>query len=322
MCLNNDTMVLTKKQKIANTKYYEAHKGEILAKQKIYNKKNNKRINKRKKEYREIHREEALALGKIYRSTDKYKQERKEYTQSKKGKESKQKSDKKYRTKNSKKIRECAIKYYEDNKVDILKSHKEYYENNKEAIQNTMKKYYEENKESINIYNKKYRQDNYLILQIVAFKYRKRNSESLKIWHKDNYNKKRTKDCIICSKKCVNLFCSKKCLGKYYSGSNNNMWNGGISHLPYDINWTEKFKEMIRFRDNYCCVNCFQHQDVFNSKLSIHHIDGIKTNTFKENCVSLCKTCHGVVEAGVRSKNIKFNNILYNKFKIITLPQQ
>ncbi len=77
-----------------------------------------------------------------------------------------------------------------------------------------------------------------------------------------------------------------------YSGENHPNWQNGKSFEPYTIDFNEKFKEMIRERDNYCCVSCNKSQEECKEKLSVHHIDYIKINSFPQNCVSLCRNCH------------------------------
>ena len=72
-------------------------------------------------------------------------------------------------------------------------------------------------------------------------------------------------------------------------------WQGGKSFEPYPIDWTDRFREAIRKRDNYVCQLCGIHQDElkgFNRKLDIHHIDYDKDNLNLNNLISLCRNCH------------------------------
>ena len=72
-------------------------------------------------------------------------------------------------------------------------------------------------------------------------------------------------------------------------------WQGGKSFEPYPIDWTDRFRETIRKRDNYVCQLCGIHQDElkgFNRKLDIHHIDYDKDNLNLNNFISLCRNCH------------------------------
>ncbi len=73
-------------------------------------------------------------------------------------------------------------------------------------------------------------------------------------------------------------------------------WKEFTSYKPYTFDFSRKFKEMIKERDNYSCVVCNLFEDdcviLYKKKLNIHHIDYDKKNTFPQNCVSLCVKCH------------------------------
>lgn len=69
-------------------------------------------------------------------------------------------------------------------------------------------------------------------------------------------------------------------------------WDGFKSYEPYTSEFNETFKESIRARDNYKCIECGLTQEEHKIKLHVHHIDYIKENTFKENCCTLCWKCH------------------------------
>jgi len=60
----------------------------------------------------------------------------------------------------------------------------------------------------------------------------------------------------------------------------------------YSEEWSNKFREFIRRRDNYMCAVCFTTQEEYGRKLSVHHIDYDKQNTTEENCITLCTSCH------------------------------
>lgn len=87
--------------------------------------------------------------------------------------------------------------------------------------------------------------------------------------------------------------------GKSFSGKLHPQWKGGISFEPYTIDFNDKFKEFIRERDNYTCKLCniFEEDNlkIHNHKLSIHHVDYIKLNTFPQNCIALCIRCNALV---------------------------
>jgi len=69
---------------------------------------------------------------------------------------------------------------------------------------------------------------------------------------------------------------------------NNSNWRGGLSFEPYTPKFNEEFKQSIRERDNYTCGICWL------PGKSVHHINYVKKDTNLENCIILCKSCHGV----------------------------
>ena len=75
-------------------------------------------------------------------------------------------------------------------------------------------------------------------------------------------------------------------------GENHPAWQGGISYEPYGLEFHNRFKELIRERDNNCCLICNILGEELKEKLSIHHMDYNKKNSFPQNCVSLCRCCH------------------------------
>ena len=66
-----------------------------------------------------------------------------------------------------------------------------------------------------------------------------------------------------------------------------------ISSGEYPSTFNEIFKQIIRGRDSKVCAIC-RLPEQNGDRLSVHHIDYIKENTTLENCVALCKSCHGV----------------------------
>ena len=69
-------------------------------------------------------------------------------------------------------------------------------------------------------------------------------------------------------------------------GSNNPNWKGGLSCLPYSVDWTLTLKKSIRERDHYICRVCLK------NGFHIHHIDYNKKNSNPNNLITLCKSCH------------------------------
>jgi len=76
-------------------------------------------------------------------------------------------------------------------------------------------------------------------------------------------------------------------------GKDNWAWKGGKSFEPYDKTFNLKFKKEIRKRDNQICTLCNIHREKLNEALTVHHINYDKFLSIKENCVSLCRKCHG-----------------------------
>jgi hypothetical protein len=94
-------------------------------------------------------------------------------------------------------------------------------------------------------------------------------------------------------------------------------WLGGISFEPYDKNFDENFCKLIRQRDG-CCLICNKLNEnelrEIGQSLCVHHLDYNKKNTCKENCLSLCNSCHCKTNYN-RSSWIKFfQTILSDKY--------
>ena len=128
---------------------------------------------------------------------------------------------------------------------------------------------------------------------------------------KDSYKKSKKEICILCGKPARRKYCSKKCMGIGIEGKGNTFYNGG-NREGYPITWTKRFKRYIRERDKFTCMKCGIRQIELSEALDVHHIDGIKKNTTKQNCISFCKICHGIIETRTK-KEKKRNIILYHK---------
>ena len=92
-------------------------------------------------------------------------------------------------------------------------------------------------------------------------------------------------------------------------------WTTFISCEPYDQRWNNKFKRMIRRRDNHICMLCGVHQEKLNYALSIHHINYDKKLTIPENCVSLCKKCHSFTQKNRENWKIRFQEMLAKHYE-------
>lgn len=71
---------------------------------------------------------------------------------------------------------------------------------------------------------------------------------------------------------------------------NNPNWKGGLSFLPYPIEFNDNLKKRIKERDKFKCKNpeCKCESNI----LSIHHIDYDKSNCSELNLITLCSKCH------------------------------
>ena len=69
-------------------------------------------------------------------------------------------------------------------------------------------------------------------------------------------------------------------------------WKEFIHFKPYTPDFNESFKDKIRKRDNNKCIICDKSEEELKRKLDIHHIDYNKLNSFPQNCISLCNSCH------------------------------
>lgn len=85
-------------------------------------------------------------------------------------------------------------------------------------------------------------------------------------------------------------------LGRF-RGEKGPNWQGGISSLPYGVDWTVWLRLEIKNRDGNGCKICQS-----TTKLDVHHIDFDKQNNRPENLITLCKRDHGKANRGVISK--------------------
>lgn len=76
----------------------------------------------------------------------------------------------------------------------------------------------------------------------------------------------------------------------------NPAWLGGKSFEPYSPEFNKEFKNIVRLRDNFCCLNCGLSEQkqvvLIGKKLTVHHMDYNKKNTCLINCCTLCSRCN------------------------------
>lgn len=166
-------------------------------------------------------------------------------------------------------------------------------------------------------------------------KIRERETERLKKWQQ--YRQDKTWGELYGEERANEMkeSCSLRCKGKTYeeimldknkvevrikkasirmTGEGNHQWLDGKSFEPYGLDFNDKFKEAIRARDNYCCVICNKMQEELNRKLDIHHIDYIKTNSFPQNCVSLCRRHHAETNVNRNAWIVYFQKLLSERY--------
>jgi len=68
-------------------------------------------------------------------------------------------------------------------------------------------------------------------------------------------------------------------------------WQGGISCEPYCQDWTRAYKEYIKERDGYKCLNPYCNSKNPND-LTVHHIDYNKKACGPENLITVCRSCN------------------------------
>ena len=83
---------------------------------------------------------------------------------------------------------------------------------------------------------------------------------------------------------------------KIFDLEKNPMWLGGKSFEPYSPKFNKEFKNIIKLRDNFCCLNCglSEQTHIFlkGKQMTVHHIDYDKKNTCLQNCCTLCNICN------------------------------
>jgi hypothetical protein len=97
-------------------------------------------------------------------------------------------------------------------------------------------------------------------------------------------------------------------------GKNNPRWLGGLSYNGYDSEFSRPFKKLIRQRDNYICSLCKTHQEKLSRTLHVHHADYNKKLCIKENCLSLCQSCHNLTNDNREFWTTFFQSLLSKKY--------
>ena len=110
------------------------------------------------------------------------------------------------------------------------------------------------------------------------------------------------------------------------SGEKSPRWKGGISFEPYTYDFNPKFKEVIRKRDNHICQLCGLLEKgckiLYGRKLSIHHIDYNKKNSFPQNCITLCVKCNSIINKDEEYWTRYFQELLKKLYKYVYIENQ
>lgn len=105
------------------------------------------------------------------------------------------------------------------------------------------------------------------------------------------------------------------------AGSGNPNWKGGISCEPYCQDWTKEYKDFIKDRDGYKCLNPCCTSKTPND-LTVHHINYNKKLCGPENLITICRSCNGKANYDREYHEVWYKAILnkrygyvYDKFK-------
>lgn len=110
-----------------------------------------------------------------------------------------------------------------------------------------------------------------------------------------------------------NHFCDSECYSKYKSeqkmGKGNHMYIDGSSERKYYTGSWNRVKNKILERDEHMCYVCEKNSGELGKEPDVHHIIPVRMFAnqevahYKENLLSLCKSCHRFVE---ENKTLKY----------------
>lgn len=108
---------------------------------------------------------------------------------------------------------------------------------------------------------------------------------------------------------------SEKLIGKN-AGEKHRLFNNWSSLKPYTKEFNKKFKEAIKERDG-CCMLCnigYDDLKLLKRKTHIHHIDYNKLNSFPQNCISLCNSCHSKTNFNKNQWTTFFQSLMKERY--------
>jgi len=89
-------------------------------------------------------------------------------------------------------------------------------------------------------------------------------------------------------------------------------WRGGISTEPYCIIWEPEYKDFIKERDGYQCLNPMCNR--ISKRLAIHHINYVKKDCEPKNLITLCNSCNSRANYNRNSWKTLYQLILNQKY--------
>jgi len=99
-------------------------------------------------------------------------------------------------------------------------------------------------------------------------------------------------------------------------GNRVHTFNNWSSFEPYGLDFNKKFKKEIKERDG-CCMLCninLEDLHLLKRKIHIHHLDYNKLNSFPQNCICLCSSCHGKTQINRNHWTKFFQSLLSERY--------
>lgn len=93
-------------------------------------------------------------------------------------------------------------------------------------------------------------------------------------------------------------------------------WEKFVSYEPYDENFNQEIKKLIKERDG-CCILCNIGLDdlkLLKRKINIHHINYDKLCSFQQNLITLCNSCHMKTNTNRSSWTKFFQSLLSERY--------